>query len=91
MLKNKLSVATSSARLEDLACLDEEQRHIPSRTSLRMPRQNSGSRSQPEHRGKCTLVNVSKTSIKGCKRANNISLSPYSFFYSLSQPEASAL
>ncbi|XP_011601876.2 protein TANC2-like isoform X2 [Takifugu rubripes] len=42
--------ATSSARLEDLAYLDEQQRHVPSRTSLRMPRQNSGSRSQQEHR-----------------------------------------
>lgn len=42
--------ATSSAHLEDLAYLDEQQRHIPSRTSLRMPRQNSGSRSQQEHR-----------------------------------------
>lgn len=52
--ENKLSVATSSARLEDLAYLDEQQRHNPSRTSLRMPRQNSGSRSQPEHRGKHT-------------------------------------
>uniref|UniRef100_A0A674PE28 Tetratricopeptide repeat, ankyrin repeat and coiled-coil containing 2 n=1 Tax=Takifugu rubripes TaxID=31033 RepID=A0A674PE28_TAKRU len=48
--ENKLSVATSSARLEDLAYLDEQQRHVPSRTSLRMPRQNSGSRSQQEHR-----------------------------------------
>uniref|UniRef100_A0A8C8GWI4 Tetratricopeptide repeat, ankyrin repeat and coiled-coil containing 2a n=1 Tax=Oncorhynchus tshawytscha TaxID=74940 RepID=A0A8C8GWI4_ONCTS len=34
--------ATSSAHLEDLAYLDE-QRHTPLRTSLRMPRQNSGS------------------------------------------------
>ncbi|CAG05952.1 unnamed protein product [Tetraodon nigroviridis] len=34
----------------DLAYLDEQQRHIPSRTSLRMPRQNSGSRGQQEHR-----------------------------------------
>nr|XP_019960020.1 PREDICTED: protein TANC2-like isoform X2 [Paralichthys olivaceus] len=42
--------ATSSAHLEDLAYLDEQQRHIPSRTSLRMPRQNSGSRSQQDHR-----------------------------------------
>ncbi|XP_030649404.1 LOW QUALITY PROTEIN: protein TANC2 [Chanos chanos] len=33
--------ATSSAHLEDLAYLDE-QRHAPLRTSLRMPRQNSG-------------------------------------------------
>uniref|UniRef100_A0A8C7D8R8 Tetratricopeptide repeat, ankyrin repeat and coiled-coil containing 2 n=1 Tax=Oncorhynchus kisutch TaxID=8019 RepID=A0A8C7D8R8_ONCKI len=33
--------ATSSAHLEDLAYLDE-QRHTPLRTSLRMPRQNSG-------------------------------------------------
>ncbi|KAJ0058548.1 hypothetical protein NL108_016635, partial [Boleophthalmus pectinirostris] len=41
--------ATSTAHLEDLAYLDEQQRHIPSRTSLRMPRQNSGSRSQQEH------------------------------------------
>uniref|UniRef100_A0AAX7T3J4 Tetratricopeptide repeat, ankyrin repeat and coiled-coil containing 2a n=1 Tax=Astatotilapia calliptera TaxID=8154 RepID=A0AAX7T3J4_ASTCA len=38
------SLATSSAHLEDLAYLDEQQRHIPSRTSLRMPRQNSGIR-----------------------------------------------
>ncbi|GLD61193.1 protein TANC2-like isoform X3 [Lates japonicus] len=42
--------ATSSAHLEDLAYLDEQQRHIPSRTSLRMPRQNSGSCSQQDHR-----------------------------------------
>ncbi|XP_029293141.1 protein TANC2 isoform X2 [Cottoperca gobio] len=42
--------ATSSAHLEDLAYLDEQQRHIPSRTSLRMLRQNSGSRSQQDHR-----------------------------------------
>lgn len=48
------SLATSSAHLEDLAYLDEQQRHIPSRTSLRMPRQNSGIRSQQDHRGKCT-------------------------------------
>uniref|UniRef100_A0A8C7D940 Tetratricopeptide repeat, ankyrin repeat and coiled-coil containing 2 n=1 Tax=Oncorhynchus kisutch TaxID=8019 RepID=A0A8C7D940_ONCKI len=34
-------IATSSAHLEDLAYLDE-QRHTPLRTSLRMPRQNSG-------------------------------------------------
>ncbi|KAM6951756.1 protein TANC2 [Aplochiton taeniatus] len=33
--------ATSSAHLEDLAYLDE-QRHTPLRTSLRMPRQNTG-------------------------------------------------
>uniref|UniRef100_A0A669AXN7 Tetratricopeptide repeat, ankyrin repeat and coiled-coil containing 2 n=1 Tax=Oreochromis niloticus TaxID=8128 RepID=A0A669AXN7_ORENI len=44
------SLATSSAHLEDLAYLDEQQRHIPSRTSLRMPRQNSGIRSQQDHR-----------------------------------------
>lgn len=44
--------ATSSAHLEDLAYLDDQQRHIPSRTSLRMPRQNSGSRSQQDHKGK---------------------------------------
>ncbi|XP_026180751.1 protein TANC2-like isoform X2 [Mastacembelus armatus] len=42
--------ATSSAHLEDLAYLDEQQRHIPSRMSLRMPRQNSGTRSQHDHR-----------------------------------------
>uniref|UniRef100_A0A3Q1IG68 Tetratricopeptide repeat, ankyrin repeat and coiled-coil containing 2a n=1 Tax=Anabas testudineus TaxID=64144 RepID=A0A3Q1IG68_ANATE len=41
------SSATSSAHLEDLAYLDEQQRHIPSRTSLRMPRQNSGIRFTP--------------------------------------------
>ncbi|KAK7939325.1 hypothetical protein WMY93_002651 [Mugilogobius chulae] len=46
--------ATSTAHLEDLAYLDEQQRHIPSRTSLRMPRQNSGNRSQPEHRVRFT-------------------------------------
>lgn len=44
-----LSIATSSAHLEDLAYLDEQQRNVPSRTSLRMPRQNSGS--QQEHIG----------------------------------------
>ncbi|XP_061829737.1 protein TANC2 isoform X2 [Nerophis lumbriciformis] len=42
--------ATSSAHLEDLAYLDEQQRPTPSRSSLRMPRQNSGSRSQQEQR-----------------------------------------
>ncbi|XP_061604448.1 protein TANC2 isoform X2 [Phyllopteryx taeniolatus] len=42
--------ATSSAQLEDLAYLDDEQRTTPSRASLRMPRQNSGSRSQQEKR-----------------------------------------
>ncbi|KAM4598748.1 protein TANC2 [Polymixia lowei] len=42
--------ATSSAHLEDLAYLDEQQRHAPLRTSLRMPRQNSGSRNQQDHR-----------------------------------------
>ncbi|XP_034750394.1 protein TANC2 [Etheostoma cragini] len=46
--------ATSSAHLEDLAYLDEQQRHIPSRTSLRMPRQNSGSRSQQDQRVRFT-------------------------------------
>lgn len=46
--------ATSTAHLEDLAYLDEQQRHIPSRTSLRMPRQNSGSRSQQDHRVRFT-------------------------------------
>lgn len=53
-LLDSLSVATSSAHLEDLAYLDEQQRHIPSRTSLRMPRQSSGSRSQQDHRGEQT-------------------------------------
>uniref|UniRef100_A0A7N6ABG9 Tetratricopeptide repeat, ankyrin repeat and coiled-coil containing 2a n=1 Tax=Anabas testudineus TaxID=64144 RepID=A0A7N6ABG9_ANATE len=48
------SSATSSAHLEDLAYLDEQQRHIPSRTSLRMPRQNSGSRSQQDQRVRFT-------------------------------------
>ncbi|KAK2832830.1 hypothetical protein Q5P01_016719 [Channa striata] len=42
--------ATSSAHLEDLAYLDEQQRHIPLRTSLRMPRQNSGTRIQQDQR-----------------------------------------
>ncbi|CAL1588685.1 unnamed protein product [Knipowitschia caucasica] len=46
--------ATSTAHLEDLAYLDEQQRHTPSRTSLRMPRQNSGSRSQQDHRVRFT-------------------------------------
>ncbi|XP_078125342.1 protein TANC2 isoform X2 [Sander vitreus] len=46
--------ATSSAHLEDLAYLDDQQRHIPSRTSLRMPRQNSGSRSQQDQRVRFT-------------------------------------
>uniref|UniRef100_A0A671WVL6 Tetratricopeptide repeat, ankyrin repeat and coiled-coil containing 2 n=1 Tax=Sparus aurata TaxID=8175 RepID=A0A671WVL6_SPAAU len=49
-----VSIATSSAHLEDLAYLDEQQRHIPSRTSLRMPRQNSGGRSQLDHRVRFT-------------------------------------
>ncbi|XP_054615123.1 protein TANC2 isoform X3 [Dunckerocampus dactyliophorus] len=42
--------ATSSAHLEDLAYLDEQQRPAPSRSSLRMPRQNSGNRGQQEPR-----------------------------------------
>ncbi|XP_019740365.1 protein TANC2-like isoform X3 [Hippocampus comes] len=42
--------ATSCAQLEDLAYLDEQQRCTPSRASLRMPRSNSGSRSQQEKR-----------------------------------------
>ncbi|XP_041826409.1 protein TANC2-like isoform X2 [Melanotaenia boesemani] len=46
--------ATSSAHLEDLAYLDEQQRHFQSRTPLRMPRQNSGSRSQQDHRVRFT-------------------------------------
>ncbi|KAM4531161.1 protein TANC2 isoform 1-T1 [Odontesthes bonariensis] len=46
--------ATSSAHLEDLAYLDEQQRHIPSRTPLRMPRHHSGSRSQQDHRVRFT-------------------------------------
>lgn len=46
--------ATSTAQLEDLAYLDEQQRHIPARASLRMPRQNSGSRSQQDHRVRFT-------------------------------------
>ncbi|XP_037111460.1 protein TANC2 isoform X1 [Syngnathus acus] len=46
--------ATSSAQLEDLAYLDEQQRLTPSRASLRMPRQNSGSRSQQEKRVQLT-------------------------------------
>ncbi|XP_077390974.1 protein TANC2 isoform X2 [Festucalex cinctus] len=46
--------ATSSAQLEDLAYLDEQQRPTPSRASLRMPRQNSGSRSQHEKRVQLT-------------------------------------
>ncbi|XP_060882732.1 protein TANC2 [Labrus mixtus] len=46
--------ATCSAHLEDLSYLDEQQRHLPSRTSLRMPRQNSGSRSQQDHRVRFT-------------------------------------
>ncbi|XP_056264059.1 protein TANC2-like isoform X2 [Pseudoliparis swirei] len=36
--------ATSCAHLEDLHYLDEQQRHAPSRTSLRTPRQTSGGR-----------------------------------------------
>nr|XP_020441031.1 protein TANC2-like [Monopterus albus] len=46
--------ATSSAHLEDLAYLDDQQRRIPSRTSLRMPRQNSGSRGQQDHKVRFT-------------------------------------
>ncbi|KAF3699607.1 Protein TANC2 Tetratricopeptide repeat, ankyrin repeat and coiled-coil domain-containing protein 2 [Channa argus] len=46
--------ATSSAHLEDLAYLDDQQRHIPLRTSLRMPRQNSVSRSQQDQRVRFT-------------------------------------
>ncbi|XP_068605995.1 protein TANC2-like [Brachionichthys hirsutus] len=36
--------ATSSAHLEDLSYLEEQQRHTPSRMSLRMTRQTSGDR-----------------------------------------------
>lgn len=57
-LHHCLSPATSSAHLEDLAYLDEQQRYIPSRTSFRMPRQNSGSHSQQEHRGKHTQTHI---------------------------------
>ncbi|KAM6905658.1 protein TANC2 [Xenentodon cancila] len=42
--------ATSSAHLEDLAYLDEQQRRFPSRTPLRMPRQNSVGHGKPNHR-----------------------------------------
>ncbi|KAF7199199.1 transcript variant X2, partial [Nothobranchius furzeri] len=38
--------ATSSAHIEDLAYLDEQQRHVLSKTSLGMLKQDSGSRSQ---------------------------------------------
>uniref|UniRef100_A0A1A7WK83 Tetratricopeptide repeat, ankyrin repeat and coiled-coil containing 2 n=2 Tax=Iconisemion striatum TaxID=60296 RepID=A0A1A7WK83_9TELE len=38
--------ATSSAHIEDLAYLDEQQRHAPLKTSLGMLRQDSGSHSQ---------------------------------------------
>ncbi|XP_028301823.1 protein TANC2-like isoform X2 [Gouania willdenowi] len=41
--------ATSTAHLEDLAYPDEQQRHTPSRSSLRI-RQNSGSRGQQDHK-----------------------------------------
>ncbi|XP_033978173.1 protein TANC2-like, partial [Trematomus bernacchii] len=46
--------ATSSAHLEDLSYLDDPQRLVPSRTSLRMPRQDSGSRSQQDQRVRFT-------------------------------------
>ncbi|KAF6715041.1 Protein TANC2 [Oryzias melastigma] len=46
--------ATSSAHLEDLAYLDQQQRHLPSRTPLRLPRQNSGSHSQQDSRVRFT-------------------------------------
>ncbi|XP_077590698.1 protein TANC2 isoform X2 [Stigmatopora nigra] len=46
--------ASSSAQLEDLTYLDEQQKATPSRASLRMPRQNSGSRSQQEKRVQLT-------------------------------------
>uniref|UniRef100_H2MR38 Tetratricopeptide repeat, ankyrin repeat and coiled-coil containing 2a n=1 Tax=Oryzias latipes TaxID=8090 RepID=H2MR38_ORYLA len=42
--------ATSSAHLEDLAYLDQQQRHLPSRTPLRLPRQNPGSHSHQDSR-----------------------------------------
>ncbi|XP_014872361.1 protein TANC2-like isoform X3 [Poecilia latipinna] len=42
--------ATSSAHLEDLAFLDDQQRHLASKMSLRMSGQNSGSRNQQDHR-----------------------------------------
>ncbi|KAM4717627.1 protein TANC2 isoform 2-T2 [Anableps anableps] len=42
--------ATSSAHLEDLAYLDDQQRHLASKAPLRMAGQNSGSHSQQDHR-----------------------------------------
>lgn len=69
-LHHSVSLATSSAHLEDLAYLDEQQRHVPSRTSLRMPRQNSGSRSQQDHRGK----HIQTSSVSHCLTSSTTSL-----------------
>ncbi|XP_054880457.1 protein TANC2-like isoform X2 [Poeciliopsis prolifica] len=41
--------ATSSAHIEDLAFLDDQQRHLASKMSLRMAGENSGSRNQQDH------------------------------------------
>ncbi len=90
-----VSLATSSAHLEDLAYLDEQQRHIPSRTSLRMPRQNSGSRSQQDHRGKhmhtCTFTHIPTTILQAVLQSSSSPILSCSLFHSLSQPEAPSL
>lgn len=87
-----LSLATSSAHLEDLAYLDEQQRHIPSRTSLRMPRQNSGNRSQLDHRGKCMQTHIlSSIFFQAALWHSSLSLFSCSSFHPLSQPEAPPL
>ncbi|XP_043955304.1 protein TANC2-like isoform X3 [Gambusia affinis] len=41
--------ATSSAHLEDVAFLNDQQRHLASKMSLRMAGENSGSRNQQDH------------------------------------------
>lgn len=44
--------ATSSAHLEDLAFLDDQQRHLASKMSLKMAGENSGNRNQQDPGGK---------------------------------------
>lgn len=86
-----LSLATSSAHLEDLVYLDEQQRHSPSRTSLRMPRQNSGSRSQQDHRGKHTNTHMQTSILPAVLQNAFVLFFSYSLFHSFTQPEAPLL
>ncbi|XP_058233334.1 protein TANC2 isoform X3 [Hemibagrus wyckioides] len=72
--------ATSSAHLEDLAYLDE-QRQAPLRTSLRMPRQNSGAgRSGNDLRACTSIPSWQSNSLRFAPyRAPDIALKPLLF------------